>query len=91
MWPSPCTGFISPSLQLVPVDDQRRLTIRLGVEIGFRRVGQTETATVNVVYVFTRGIGNKSVEFGLYHLRLLRENEKTPPHAGQRENHTASV
>ena len=85
----PCTSFKSLSLQIIPVDGLRRPTIRFWVEIGFRRVGQAESATLDFANVFACRAGDEAVELSLYHLRYLLVNEKTLPRAGQRENHTA--
>jgi len=99
MGPPPCTAFKSLSLQIVPVDDLRRPTIRLRIEIGFQRVRQTEAAALNLVYVFACSVSDKAVELALYHLRLLLEKEKTlptlgsvkitPPRIGARDTKTA--
>lgn len=85
----PRNGCISLILQIVPIDDLWRPTIRLRIEIGFRWVRQAEAEALNLAYVFSCRVSDKSVELGLYHLRLLLGKEKTLPHTGQRENHTA--
>jgi hypothetical protein len=64
----PCTGFKSLSLQIIPVDGLRRPTIRFGVEIGFRRVGQAESATLDFANVFACRAGDEAVELSLNHL-----------------------
>jgi len=99
MGPPPCTDFKSLSLQIVPVDYQRRPTIRFRIKIGFRRVRQTEAASLNLAYVFACSVSDKAVELALYHLRLLLEKEKTlptlgsvkitPPRIGARDTKTA--
>ena len=81
-------GDVATEVNLVPVDYLRR-QIRLGVEVDNVWVCQAEAKALNFAKVLAGGFGDETVDLVLCHLRLLLETEKTPPRAGQRENHTA--
>ena len=72
----------------IPVNGLRGKFNANRVAVQIERFTQAETAAPDFCEVFPRGVGDEVIEFVLSHLRYSMERE-TPPHAGQRGNHTA--
>ena len=72
--------------QLVPINDVGRKVVGFGIEIDFKRIGNTKAASLNFAQVFASCDRNGRIEVFLSHhwlLKLLGD----PPSRGGREKH----